>query len=65
MFEEPYRWMEAVSTRHNYVQEKLKMGQIWVPNLRSNSDRTQIAQWTFTRTAKSSASKSEAVRIVF
>ena len=27
MFEEPYRWMEAVSTRHNYVQEKLKMGQ--------------------------------------
>ena len=27
MFEEPYRWMEAVSTRHNYVQEKLKLGQ--------------------------------------
>ncbi len=27
MFEEPYRWMEAISTRHNYVQEKLKMGQ--------------------------------------
>ena len=27
MFEEPYRWMEAVSTRHNYVQEKLEMGQ--------------------------------------
>ncbi len=27
MFEEPYRWMEAVTTRHNYVQEKLKMGQ--------------------------------------
>ena len=27
MFEAPYRWMEAVSTRHNYVQEKLKMGQ--------------------------------------
>ena len=27
MFEEPYRWMEAVSTRNNYVQEKLKMGQ--------------------------------------
>jgi proteasome alpha subunit len=27
MFEEPYRWMEAVSTRHSYVQEKLKMGQ--------------------------------------
>ena len=27
MFEEPYRWMEAVSTRHNYVQEKLNMGQ--------------------------------------
>ena len=26
MFEEPYRWMEAISTRHNYVQEKLKMG---------------------------------------
>ena len=26
MFEEPYRWMEAVSTRHDYVQEKLKMG---------------------------------------
>jgi len=27
MFEEPYRWMEAVSTRHSYVQEKLKLGQ--------------------------------------
>ena len=27
MFEEPYRWMEAVSDRHSYVQEKLKMGQ--------------------------------------
>ncbi len=27
MFEEPYRWMEAVSSRHSYVQEKLKMGQ--------------------------------------
>ncbi len=27
MFEEPYRWMEAVSTRHSYVQEKLEMGQ--------------------------------------
>tara|TARA_B100000686_G_scaffold125454_1_gene132931 strand:+ start:1072 stop:1821 length:750 start_codon:yes stop_codon:yes gene_type:complete len=27
MFEEPYRWMEAVSNRHNYVQEKLKLGQ--------------------------------------
>ncbi|MBT5028244.1 MAG: proteasome subunit alpha [Nitrospinaceae bacterium] len=27
MFEEPYRWMEAVSTRHSYVQEKLKKGQ--------------------------------------
>lgn len=27
MFEEPYRWMEAVSNRHSYVQEKLQMGQ--------------------------------------
>ena len=32
--------------------------QIWV----SNPDRGQIAQWTFTRTAKASASKSAAVR---
>lgn len=27
MFEEPFRWMEAISTRHNYVQEKLRKGQ--------------------------------------
>jgi len=27
MFDEPFRWMEAISTRHNYVQEKLKKGQ--------------------------------------
>ena len=27
MFEEPFRWMEAISTRHSYVQEKLKKGQ--------------------------------------
>ena len=26
MFDEPFRWMEAISTRHNYVQEKLKKG---------------------------------------
>ena len=24
MFEEPFRWMEAISTRHSYVREKLK-----------------------------------------
>lgn len=27
MFEEPFRWMEAISTRHSYVQAKLKKGQ--------------------------------------
>lgn len=27
MFEEPFRWMEAVSTRHSYVREKLSSGQ--------------------------------------
>lgn len=27
MFDEPFRWLEAISTRHNYVQEKLKKGQ--------------------------------------
>lgn len=27
MFEEPFRWMEAISTRHSYVREKLKKGQ--------------------------------------
>ena len=27
MFDEPFRWMEAISTRHSYVQEKLKTGQ--------------------------------------
>lgn len=27
MMEEPFRWMEAISTRHSYVQEKLKKGQ--------------------------------------
>ncbi|SVD06771.1 uncharacterized protein METZ01_LOCUS359625, partial [marine metagenome] len=27
MFEEPFRWMEAISTRHSYVQEKLQKGQ--------------------------------------
>ncbi len=27
MFEEPFRWMEAISTRHSYVQEKLAKGQ--------------------------------------
>jgi proteasome alpha subunit len=26
MFEEPFRWMEAISTRHSYVREKLKKG---------------------------------------
>ncbi|GJL78532.1 MAG: hypothetical protein NPINA01_15210 [Nitrospinaceae bacterium] len=27
MFEEPFRWMEAISTRHSYVREKLQGGQ--------------------------------------
>jgi proteasome alpha subunit len=27
MFEEPFRWMEAISTRHSYVREKLSKGQ--------------------------------------
>ncbi len=27
MFEEPFRWMEAISTRHSYVREKLGKGQ--------------------------------------
>lgn len=27
MFEEPFRWMEAISTRHSYVCEKLAKGQ--------------------------------------
>jgi len=27
MFEEPFRWMEAISTRHSYVREKLCKGQ--------------------------------------
>ena len=27
MFEEPFRWMEAISTRHSYVREKLRGGQ--------------------------------------
>ena len=27
MFEEPFRWMEAISTRHSYVSEKLYKGQ--------------------------------------
>jgi len=27
MFEEPFRWMEAISTRHSYVREKLQSGQ--------------------------------------
>lgn len=27
MFEEPFRWMEAISTRHSYVREKLAKGQ--------------------------------------
>lgn len=35
MFEEPFRWMEAISTRHSYVREKLSSGQpvIAVPYL--------------------------------
>ena len=34
MFEEPFRWMEAISTRHSYVREKLSKGQpvIGVPH---------------------------------
>ena len=34
MFEEPFRWMEAISTRHSYVREKLGKGQpvIGVPH---------------------------------
>ncbi len=27
MFEEPFRWIEAISTRHSYVREKLRKGQ--------------------------------------
>ncbi|OGW15230.1 MAG: proteasome subunit alpha [Nitrospinae bacterium RIFCSPLOWO2_12_FULL_47_7] len=27
MFEEPFRWIEAISTRHSYVREKLGKGQ--------------------------------------
>ena len=27
MYDEPFQWMEAISTRHSYVQEKLKNGQ--------------------------------------
>lgn len=27
MFEEPFRWIEAISTRHSYVREKLAQGQ--------------------------------------
>jgi len=27
MFEEPFRWMEAISTRHSYVRERLGKGQ--------------------------------------
>ncbi|MCH8156920.1 MAG: proteasome subunit alpha [Nitrospinae bacterium] len=27
MFEEPFRWMEAITTRHSYVREKLHKGQ--------------------------------------
>ena len=27
MFEEPFRWMEAISTRHSYVRDKLFKGQ--------------------------------------
>ncbi len=27
MFEEPFKWMEAISTRHSYVREKLHKGQ--------------------------------------
>lgn len=27
MFDEPFRWLEAISTRHSYVQEKLRKGQ--------------------------------------
>lgn len=27
MFDEPFRWMEAISTRHSYVREKLRKGQ--------------------------------------
>jgi proteasome alpha subunit len=27
MFDEPFRWMEAISTRHSYVREKLQSGQ--------------------------------------
>ena len=27
MFEEPFRWMEAISNRHSYVREKLFKGQ--------------------------------------
>lgn len=27
MFEEPFRWIEAISTRHSYVREKLAKGQ--------------------------------------
>lgn len=27
MFEEPFRWVEAISTRHSYVREKLGKGQ--------------------------------------
>ena len=27
MFEEPFRWMEAIATRHSYVREKLAKGQ--------------------------------------
>jgi proteasome alpha subunit len=27
MFEEPFRWIEAIATRHNYVREKLAQGQ--------------------------------------
>lgn len=27
MLDEPFRWMEAIATRHSYVQEKIKKGQ--------------------------------------
>ena len=27
MFDEPFRWLEAISTRHSYVQGKLRKGQ--------------------------------------
>ncbi len=27
MFDEPFRWLEAIATRHSYVQEKLRKGQ--------------------------------------